>query len=174
MTYSESIKTRQETEEVAEMIPVADLPGAVDIILDTEDQSMIEDVNFTKRIVQVVADHPRFPARMTVGELAEELQLQPGSNDEEKLIYHLVCAYQAGLLHANYDTVNTLEGTHHVFGYIDGLTHIGSEYGHHMKGALWGKVIEWTQKQGIPLTTKVAVKGITAALEGGGTAADVG
>ena len=95
---------------------------------------MIEDVNFTKRIVQVVADHPRFPARMRLEDLAEQLQLQPGRNDEEKLIYHLVCAYQAGLLHANYDTYNTFEGTRHVFGYIDGLTHIGSEYGHHMKG----------------------------------------
>ena len=135
MNDSEYLETCQETEEVAEMIPVAGLPGAVDIILDTEDQSMIEDVNFTKRIVQVVADHPRFPVRMTIADLAEQLQLQPGRNDEEKLIYHLVCAYQAGLLHANYDTVNTFEGTHHVFGYIDGLTHIGSEYGHHYEGS---------------------------------------
>ena len=127
---------------------------------------MIEDVNFTKKIVQVVADHPRFPARMTLGDLAQQLQLQPGSNDDEKLIYHLVCAYQAGLLHADYDTYNTLEGTHHVFGYIDGLTHIGSEYGHHMKGAIWNKAVAWCKNQGIPMTTKVAVKYIMDALGG--------
>ena len=128
---------------------------------------MIEDVNFTKKIIQVVADHPRFPARITLVDLAEQLQIQPGRNDEEKLIYHLVCAYQAGLLHANYDTFNTFEGTHHVFGYIDGLTHIGSEYGHHMKGALWNKVVDIAKKQGIPLTTKVAVKYIMDTFGGG-------
>ena len=51
---------------------------------------MIEDVNFTKEIVQVLADHPRFPARMRIEDIAQQLQLQSGRNDEEKLIYHLV------------------------------------------------------------------------------------
>ena len=52
--------------------------------------------------------------------------------------------------------------------HIDGLTHIGSEYAHHMKGALWNKAIDWCKKQGIPLTTKVAVKYVMDALGGEG------
>ena len=35
MNDSERLETRQEAEEVAEMIPVFDLPGAVEITLDT-------------------------------------------------------------------------------------------------------------------------------------------
>ena len=125
---------------------------------------MIEDVNFTKKIIQVVADHPDFPARMTWGDLAQQLQIQPG--DEDKLTYHLACAFQAGLLFGNYDVVNTLEGAHHTFGHIDGLTHIGSEYGHHMKGALWNKAIEWCKRQAIPVTTKAVLKYMMEALGG--------
>ncbi len=79
MNDSKCLETRQETEEVAEMMPVADLPGAVDVTLDMEDQSMIENVNFTKRIVQVVADHPRFPARMTVGSLQNNYNSNPAA-----------------------------------------------------------------------------------------------
>lgn len=128
---------------------------------------MIEDVNFTKKIIQAVADHPRFPARMTQRELADQLQLPMGRDQDEKLVYHLVCAFQANLLHGDCDTVKTFLTTEYII-HIDGLTHIGSEYAHHMKGALWNKAIDWCKKQGIPLTTKVAVKYVMDALGGEG------
>ena len=113
---------------------------------------MIEDVNFTKKIIQAVADHPRFPARMTQRELADQLQLPMGRDN---------------LLHGDCDTVKTFLTTEYII-HIDGLTHIGSEYAHHMKGALWNKAIDWCKKQGIPLTTKVAVKYVMDALGGEG------
>ena len=90
-----------------------------------------------------------------------------GRDQDEKLVYHLVCAFQANLLHGDCDTVKTFLTTEYII-HIDGLTHIGSEYAHHMKGALWNKAIDWCKKQGIPLTTKVAVKYVMDALGGEG------
>ena len=127
---------------------------------------MIEDPDFTRKIIQAVADHPRFPARMKKEELAAQLQV--GYDQPGKLDYHLVCALQANLLEGKYDIVRTDHSTHYIISDIEGLTHIGSEYAHHMNGALWAKALTWCKQQGIPLTTKAALKYIMAELGGGG------
>lgn len=127
---------------------------------------MIEDPDFTKKIIQAVADHPRFPARMTKMELADQLQV--GHDQSEKLTYHLVCALQANLLEGSYEIVRTFQTTDYIINDIEGLTHIGSEYAYHMNGALWAKALTWCKQQGIPLTTKAALKYIMTELGGGG------
>ena len=103
---------------------------------------------------------------MTQGELAAQLQV--GHDQHEKLVYHLVCALQANLLEGNYEIVRTFQTTDYIISDIEGLTHIGSEYAHHVNGALWAKALTWCKQQGIPLTTKAALKYIMAELGGGG------
>ena len=128
--------------------------------------SMKEDVEITKKIIQVYADEEYFPSRMALDDLRRALAQRGVDVTPDQLAYHLVCAIDAGLfLGEGYEATKFYLSIEYTIGRIDGLHVRGSDYYHESQSSLWDKAKQALQERAIPLTTKAMAPMLTEQLK---------
>ena len=110
---------------------------------------MIEDVEFTRNILERFATDEKWPSNATLDTLSSEF------SDEapDRIAYHVYCAHDAGLLEAQVNKTSTLDGVSVTVGYIDGLTQTGGEYVKDSRSSYWDKAKVAVSKSGSEVTT---------------------
>ena len=87
-------------------------------------RKMIEDVQFSKDLLVLFAEEPRWPSKISIADIQKEFP----ERSHSEIVFHLNCCCQAGLLDAAIRRVATSEAVSYQVGHVDGLTHKGSEF----------------------------------------------
>ena len=116
---------------------------------------MIEDVELTRKILELYADEDKWPSQIDGYKIREKFP----DETEDRLIAHVVWAADAGMFKGEaYSTFTHTMGTQYGFGYPHGLSKLGSDYVQYARGSVWDKAKEEGRKKGIPLTTSILAK----------------
>ena len=116
---------------------------------------MIEKPELTLQILEYFADEDvTWPA----DKLVEDLEAAFPGEGEDSLVYHVICAHEAGFLHANISETATSDGVISQIGYISGLTQAGGEYVRHSRTKLLDQATDLAKTSGVEITTKLLAK----------------
>ena len=116
---------------------------------------MIEDVELTRKILELYADEDRWPSAIGGTEIRQAFP----NESEHRLIAHVVWAADAGMFKGQaYSSMEFMEGTQYDIGYPDGLSKVGSDYIKYARSSLWNRAKSIIKKQGVPLSTSLLAK----------------
>ena len=117
---------------------------------------MLEDVELTRKILELYADEDKWPSR--IGE--SEIKAACPDESEDRLMAHVVWAADAGMFKGKaYDKIEFMDvGSQYVWSYPDGLSKAGSDYIKYARSSLWERAKSNIQKQKIPLSTSLLAK----------------
>ncbi len=112
---------------------------------------MIEDPKLPRDILECFAqDDVGFPADVMV---QRELAKAFPDHDLPTLQYHVMCAFEGGLLMGTFEREQLADGTQIRIGHIDGLTAKGGNYVRDSRTTLWGKAADKIRDAGLNVTT---------------------
>ena len=116
---------------------------------------MTEDVELTRKILELYADEEKWPSCIGSKELRNAFPGEPLS----RLTAHVVWAADAGMFKGEtYRRISHSKGTQYKICRPDGLSKIGSDYINYARSSLWDKAKKKAQEQAIPLTTQLVSK----------------
>ena len=118
-----------------------------------------EDVEFTRKIIEVFAKNPKFPSGIDEASLAKSLDIQRAGPDGQKLRFHLKCAIDSGLIMGRCDRISTFEGSTYRIRGMDGLTPIGRYYYNKIDTPeKWKKAKDLCLEKGLHLATNLLIE----------------
>ena len=117
---------------------------------------MIEDVEITRRILELYANENEFPSSIGMEELMEALPDIP----RNVLEIHIVWANDSGMFlgRAYLKTNIAYGGTEYTILTPDGLSKEGSDYVKYAQTSLWDKAKDMAQEKSVPLTTQLLAR----------------
>lgn len=119
---------------------------------------MIEDIELTRKILELFAsDDVGFPANLRV-----QTDLEENFPDIplETLQYHIICAFECGLLHGSYDRNVMHDGIIYTIDFIDGLTASGGEYIRQSRSSHLDTAKKLIQNAGAQITTSLLIEAL--------------
>lgn len=113
---------------------------------------MIEDVELTRKILEIYAADGDFPSSISANSVCLELQDEYG---RQEVTQHLVWAKDAGLLSGPvYSRIDVLSGPQYSLRRVDGLSKEGSDYVLYARSGLWDKAKNHIKKKSLPLVVR--------------------
>lgn len=117
---------------------------------------MTEDVELTRKILNVYAEEEEFPSSIDANSICLKFQQEYG---RDKVMAHLVWAKDAGLLLGPvYSITEFAMGPQYDPRRVHGLSKAGSDYIAYANSGLWDKAKKYAKDKSIPATTQVLAK----------------
>lgn len=115
---------------------------------------MIEDVELTRKILELYADEDRWPSAIGESEIRQAFP----EESHQRLTAHFVWAADAGMFKGEAYYKEPTRVPIYQINQPDGLSKKGSDYIKYARSDLWDKAKKILQKKGVTITTSLLVK----------------
>ena len=125
---------------------------------------MTEDIELTRKILELYADEDKWPSSIGEAELREAFP----DVHTNVLTAHIVWAQDSGMFKGKaYEIYRHMGGVEYIIGAPDGLSKEGSDYVKYARTSLWDKAKERAKEKSVPLTTQLLAKILPQLAEAG-------
>lgn len=115
---------------------------------------MIEDVELTRKILELYADEDRWPSAIGESEIRQAFPCE----SRDRLIAHVVWAADAGMFKGEAYYKEPMNRSIYQINQPDGLSKDGSDYVKYARSGLWDKAKKTLQAKGLPIVTSLLAK----------------